>query len=148
VDLFQPDSGWSGFQRGDERMQTPRNQQDRPARFLVLERNGERFTAQFFVQLLAGIHGVEVEGIIRNNQLLIQPKRVLRGANWENGILERPWQGRVEGEKLVLERTTDQQLKYTATLNFDPNVTRGNISGASGGGGRGPGRGRRGRGAP
>lgn len=116
---FKEASVWSGVQEGDERKPRTPQAKEHPAHLRVVERDGERFVAEYAVNAPNERRALRLEGVVRKGKITAKTTKILRGSNWENGILEAVWTGEVSGKQLVLQRESDRNLVRTARLTLN-----------------------------
>jgi hypothetical protein len=110
TDLATANTTWKGIEAPDDRNAKAK---DRPATLKILERNGDDFVAEYWVQAQRERRGVKLKGEIHRGKISAKAVEVLKGVNWEEGILECEWAGGVKGEELVLQRKHQDLITTT-----------------------------------
>jgi hypothetical protein len=114
-DAFQPASVWQGVADPDPRWA---NRREHAAHLRVLERDGENFAAQILISEPGDQHAARLEGKIRNGELVAHITKIIKG-DWGADAVDMIWNGKLEGENLLLTRTNQRHMNLSCRLKLE-----------------------------
>src|SRR4051812_34247204 len=112
---LQKNTIWSGQTEPDPRLV---DRKVKPARFRVLSRDEQKFTARYTLRTGKGPLVLELEGVTKNGQISAKVSKVIQGAVTQD-VSDSEWTGRVKGKELVLQHTDRKHMTDTTHFKLD-----------------------------
>lgn len=115
-DAFASGSVWLGTETGDGRRPNTKQAGSRPAKFVVKDLDGEKFTGTCSV----GSDALTLQGKLNaHGDIIAQAIRIDHGGDWDPNILNIVWNGHVDTQQLTLSYVNSRNLSRTINFTLD-----------------------------